>query len=187
MNSLEAKYKKEILAKLKKQFNIENNMAVPTVQKIIVNAGIGKEYTNNQGIVEEMTEIISEITGQRPVVKLSKESISNFKLREGTPNGLKVTLRGERMWDFLDKLINFTLPRFKDFRGVSRKSFDNMGGYTLGIPDHSVFPEIDPTKYVKLRSLQVVINTSATNNEQAVALLEDLGMPFEKVKEHQNA
>jgi large subunit ribosomal protein L5 len=174
------KYKNEILPKLKEEFGIVNDMAVPTIQKIVVNAGIGKEYTHSTAIVDEMSDILGKITGQKPLVIKSKAAISNFKLREGTPNGLKVTLRGDRMWDFLSKTINVTLPRIKDFRGVSSKSFDAKGNYTLGIKEHTIFPEIDTSTLSKIRSLQIVINTTADNNSTGKRLLELLGMPFER-------
>lgn len=182
MTELETKYNKEVKPKLMKDFDIKNTMAVPTLSKIIVNAGIGKEFLNNSNVVEEMSDTLSLITGQKPVVVNSKVAISNFKLREGTPNGLKVTLRGERMWDFLFKLVGVTLPRIKDFRGVSRKAFDRRGNYSLGISDHTIFPEVDTSTLVKTRSLQIVINTTARTNEEGLALLEGLGMPFERLK-----
>jgi large subunit ribosomal protein L5 len=182
MAALQDKYKKEIMSVIKKRFNIENDMAVPTIEKIIVNAGIGNEYKNNSAVVEEMSAVMAQITGQKAIVVNSKIAISNFKLREGTPNGLKITLRKERMWDFLSKLVNVTLPRIKDFRGVPRKGFDTRGNYTLGIREHTIFPEIDTSKMSKIRSLQVVIVTTAKNDEQGYALLELLGMPFEKQK-----
>ena len=179
-SELYLKYKEEILPKLKEEFGIKNDMAVPTIEKIVVNAGIGSEFKNNTGIVDEMSEIISQITGQKPIVINSKLAISNFKLREGTPNGLKVTLRGDRMWDFLSKVINVTLPRIKDFRGVSKRSFDRNGNYTLGIRDHTIFPEIDTSTLVKVRPIQIVVNTTALEDEQGRRLLELLGMPFER-------
>lgn len=181
-SELYLKYKKEVMPKLEEEFGIKNAMAVPTLKKIVVNAGIGNEYKNNTGIVEEMSQVLAQITGQRPSVINSKLAISNFKLREGTPNGLKVTLRGDRMWDFLSKVVNVTLPRIKDFRGVSRKSFDKRGNYTLGIREHTIFPEIDTSTLVKIRSLQIVIDTTAENDEQGARLLELLGMPFERRK-----
>lgn len=180
MNNLKNLYKNEIQLKLQKQFQIENSMAVPKIEKVVVNAGIGKEYTTNSQVVEEMLEVLAQITGQKPVVINSKFAISNFKLRAGMPNGLKVTLRGERMWDFLSKLIHITLPRIKDFRGVPRNSFDGKGNYTLGIREHTVFPEIDTSNLSRIRSLQIVIVTTAENNEQGVELLKELGMPFKK-------
>lgn len=182
MNALQEKYKKEIRKKLKTEFGIKNEMAVPAILKIVVNAGIGNEYKNNTNVTEEMAQVISQITGQKPVVINSKLAISNFKLREGTPNGLKVTLRKDRMWDFLYKLVSVALPRIKDFRGVSRKSFDGKGSYTLGIKEHTIFPEIDTSTFSKIRSLQVVVVTNAKTDEIGEALLENLGMPFERKK-----
>jgi large subunit ribosomal protein L5 len=179
-SELYTKFQNEVLEKLKQEFGIANSMQVPTIKKIVVNAGIGKEYQTNTGIVEEMSAILSQITGQKPVIINSKLAISNFKLREGTPNGLKVTLRGDRMWDFLSKLINTTLPRIKDFRGVSKKSFDGKGNYSLGIKEHTIFPEVDTSTLVKIRPLQIVISTSARNNDEGYKLLELLGMPFER-------
>lgn len=180
MTELKNKYKKEVAPKLKEKFNYANDMSIPTVEKIVINAGIGKEFRNNAGVVEEMVDVLSLISGQKPVVVNSKEAISNFGLRAGTPNGVKVTLRKDRMWDFLYKLIGVTLPRIKDFRGVSKKAFDGKGNYSLGIKEHTIFPEIDTSKLAKIRSLQVIINTTANSNEEGMALLEMLGMPFEK-------
>jgi len=180
MTELQTKYKKEITPKLTEKFGYKNSMSVPTIEKIVINAGIGKEFRNNTNVVEEMVEVLSHISGQKPVVINSKEAISNFGLREGTPNGIKVTLRKDRMWDFLYKLVGVTLPRIKDFRGVSNKGFDGRGNYTLGIKEHTIFPEIDTSRLSKIRSLQIVINTTATTNEEGHALLEMLGMPFEK-------
>jgi len=180
MTVLKEKYTKEIKAKLKEAFNIKNDMAVPTLKKIIVNAGIGSEFKNNTIVVDEMTNTIAQITGQKPVVINSKLAISNFKLRENTPNGLKVTLRGDKMWNFYFKLVGVTLPRIKDFRGVPRKSFDRKGNYTLGLKDHTIFPEIDTSTLQKIRSLQIVVDTTAKNDEEGLKLLEMLGMPFEK-------
>ena len=150
------------------------------MKKIIVNAGIGSEFKNNTIVVDEMTNAIAQITGQKPVVINSKLAISNFKLRENTPNGLKVTLRGDKMWNFYFKLVGVTLPRIKDFRGVPRKSFDRKGNYTLGLKDHTIFPEIDTSTLQKIRSLQIVVDTTAKNDEEGLKLLEMLGMPFEK-------
>ncbi|MEP7103709.1 MAG: 50S ribosomal protein L5 [Candidatus Dojkabacteria bacterium] len=182
MSELREKYKKEIEKKLEEEFGIKNIFAVPTLKKIVVNAGIGSEYKTNTSVVDEMVTTMEAITGQKPVIINSKTAISNFKLRENTPNGVKVTLRGDRMWDFFSKLVNTTLPRIKDFRGVSRKSLDGKGSYTMGIREHTIFPEIDTSTFVKIRSIQVVINTSAKNNEQTIRLLELLGMPFERLK-----
>jgi large subunit ribosomal protein L5 len=186
MSDLKTKYQKEIAKKMQEEFGIKNVMAIPTLQKIVVNAGIGSEFKTNTAVVDEMTATIAQITGQKPVVVNSGEAISNFKLRENTPNGIKVTLRGEKMWSFFDKLVNVTLPRIKDFRGVSGKSFDSKGGYSLGIKEHTIFPEIDTSTFVKIRSLQVVINTTAPDKDQAYKLLELLGMPFERKRGSNN-
>lgn len=179
-SELYKKYIEEVKPQLKKDFSIVNDMAVPTIEKIVVNMGIGSEYKDNKNVIEEATETLMQVTGQKPIVRVAKESIANFKLRAGMPNGLKVTLRGERMWDFVYKLMYVTLPRVKDFRGVPLRSFDGRGNYTLGIKDHTVFPEIDTSDLVKIRSLQVVITTTAKNDEEGKKLLELLGMPFER-------
>ncbi len=182
MTILQEKYKKEVAPELKKKFGIENDMAVPTLEKIVVNAGIGNEYKNNSAVVEEMAETIAQITGQKPIITYSKIAISNFKLREGMPNGIKVTLRGDMMWNFLNKLINFALPRVKDFRGVPNTSFDPEGNYTLGIKEHTISPEIDTSKLAKIRSLQVVVVTTSKDKERSYELLKSLGMPFKKTR-----
>lgn len=184
MTELEKKYKEEIKAKLKKELGLDNDMEVPTLKKIVVNAGIGSEYKSNSKVAEEMREIITQITGQHAVITLSKEAIANFKLRENQPNGVMVTLRKDKMWNFLYKLVNIALPRVKDFRGISDKSFDSRGGYTLGIREHTIFPEIDPAKMTKIRPLQVVISTSGRNTEETKALLTELGMPFKKPRKN---
>lgn len=180
MTELQTKYKNEIVQKLIEKFGYKNSMEVPTLEKIIVNAGIGSEYRKDTKVVEEMVEAIGQITGQRPVVVNAKIAVSNFKLREGMPNGIMVTLRKDMMWDFFYKLVNIALPRVKDFRGVPRNSFDSKGNYTLGIKEHTIFPEIDTTKLQKIRSLQVVVVTTADNKEEARELLNLLGMPFKK-------
>jgi len=177
---LRAQYDKSIKAELQKELGISNVMAVPTLTKIIVNAGIGREAQNSSTAVEEFTADIALITGQKPVVTKSKKAIANFKLRENTDNGIMVTLRGDRMWDFFDKLVNVVLPRVRDFRGVSPKAFDGKGNYALGLTEQTVFPEIDTDKVIKTRPLQVVIVTTAEDNEQGKALLTKLGMPFRK-------
>ncbi len=182
MTELENQYKTKFKKELQNKFGIKNEMAVPNLEKIIVNAGIGTEYRTNTNVVEEMSAVIAQITGQKPIVTTAKEAISNFKLREGMPNGIKVTLRGEMMWNFLYKLINIALPRIKDFRGISDKSFDSEGNYSLGIREHTIFPEIDTSTLSKIRSLQVVIVTTTNKKEQSFELLKLLGMPFKKTK-----
>jgi len=182
MNQLKEKYVKEGVPALKEKFGFKNIHAVPVVEKIVVNVGIGTELRTNSNAPEEVSEMIAQITGQKPIITMSKEAISNFKLRADQPNGVKVTLRKEKMWNFLNKLINITLPRIKDFRGVSASSFDGRGNYSLGIKDHTIFPEIDTSRLTKIRSLQVVISTSSQNNIQGFELLTLLGMPFQKKK-----
>ncbi|MBL8014929.1 MAG: 50S ribosomal protein L5 [Candidatus Doudnabacteria bacterium] len=178
--TLKQKYEDSIRAELAKELGITNAMAIPNLTKIVVNAGIGKEFTSNSNVAEDYAQDIALITGQKPAVTKSKKAVSNFKLRENTDNGLKVTLRGDRMWEFYYKLVNIVLPRVKDFRGVSDKAFDKRGNYALGIKEHTVFPEIDTNKLVKIRTLQVIICTSAQNDDHAKVLLQKLGMPFKK-------
>jgi large subunit ribosomal protein L5 len=175
---LKQKFQDEILPQLQKELELENPMAVPKLTKIVVNAGIGKEQKTNSNVAEEFGADIAIITGQKPIVTKSKLAISNFKLREGMDSGLKVTLRGDRMWHFFDRLVNGALPRVKDFRGVSRKAFDGKGNYSLGIREHTVFPEIDTSQMVRIRSMQVIVCTSTENDEHAIALLLKLGMPL---------
>jgi large subunit ribosomal protein L5 len=176
---LQVKYEKEVRAELQKELGIKNIMAVPNVTKIIVNSGLGAAK-DDSGIIEEMSRDIALITGQKPVVTKAKKAISNFKLKEGIEIGMKVTMRRNMMWYFLDRLISISLPRIKDFRGVPAKAFDRRGNYALGISEHTIFPEVDPTKVSKLRGLQIIICTSAGNDEDAFKLLEKLGMPFQK-------
>lgn len=179
---LKQKYQDEIQQKLLKELGLENVMAVPRLDKIVVNAGVGKELRTNSNAASEFAEDIAAITGQKPIVTQTKQAISNFKIRAGMDSGLKVTLRGDRMWYFLDKLVNVVLPRVKDFRGVSRRAFDRRGNYALGIIEHTVFPEIDTSKMVKIRPMQVIIYTTAENDEQGLSLLSELGMPFKEAK-----
>lgn len=180
INDIKQQYNTKVRKELMQELGIDNVMAAPKLTKIVVNAGIGKEYNTNANVVNEFSEDIALITGQKPTVIKSRKAISNFKLRENLDNGLKVTLRGDRMWDFYNKLVNVVLPRVKDFRGVSDKAFDRRGNYALGIREHTVFPEIDTSKLSKIRTLQVIICTSAETDEQAKLLLEKLGMPFKK-------
>lgn len=178
---LQEKYEKEIRPELMKELQLKNVMAVPTVTKIVVNSGLGAAK-DDSGVIEEMTRDLAMITGQKPVITKAKKAISNFKIKEGLEIGLKVTLRREMMWHFLDRIISLALPRIKDFRGISAKAFDGRGNYSLGIREHTVFPEVDPTMVSKLRGFQVIICTSARDDEKAFKLLEKLGMPFEKGK-----
>lgn len=174
-------YKETIVPELKKQLKIENQMALPKLTKITLNAGIGT-YVKKQGQKDfsHIVENLSKITGQKSVTTLSKKAISNFKIREGEPLGVIVTLRGPKMYDFLGKLINIVLPRVRDFRGVSKKSFDGRGNYSLGFKEHLAFPEIKPDDVIKIHGLQVNICTNAKDNAQALVLLEAFGFPFKK-------
>jgi large subunit ribosomal protein L5 len=176
---LNEKYKKEVIPVLKKEFGIENPMAVPRVEKVVLNMGIG-EAISNAKLVDTAAEELTKIAGQRAVVTKAKKSIATFKLREGMPIGCRVTLRGERMYEFLDRLLNIALPRVRDFRGVPSRSFDGRGNFTLGIKDHLIFPEIDPTKIDKSKGLNVTIVTNAGSDDRARVLLKELGMPFGK-------
>ena len=172
-------YTKEVRKKLQSEFGIKNPMAVPKIEKVVLNMGMG-EAISNAKILDAAVEELSQITGQKPVVTKAKKSIASFKLREGQSIGTMVTLRGEKMYEFLDRLINIALPRVRDFRGVPTKSFDGRGNYTLGIRDHLIFPEIDAGKVDKSKGMNITIVTSAKNDEQARFLLRELGMPFGK-------
>ena len=179
MDTLQSRYKNTIKAELQKKLDIKNVMATPKITKIVVNMGV-KDAVVDKKNVEKAVVIMSQITGQKSRVAKAKKSIAAFKLREGEPIGVAVTLRGERMYNFLDKLITIVFPRLKDFRGISKGSFDGRGNYTLGFTEYAVFPEIDPATVEKLQGLEVVIVTSAVNNKDGLGLLEALGMPFEK-------
>jgi len=171
------KYRKDVIPALRKEFGIENPMAVPRIEKVILNMGIG-EAISNAKIVDAAAEELTKIAGQRAVVTKAKKSIASFKLRAGMPIGCRVTLRGERMYEFLDRLLNVALPRVRDFRGVPTRAFDGRGNYTLGVKDHVIFPEIDPAKIEKSRGLNVTIVTTAGSDDRARVLLRELGMPF---------
>jgi large subunit ribosomal protein L5 len=177
MARLRDKYKKEIAPAIAKEFGIENPMAIPRLEKIVVNMGIG-EAISNAKILDTAAEELRSITGQKPVVTKAKKSIAAFKLRQGMNIGTMVTLRGERMYEFLDRLISVALPRVRDFRGISGKAFDGRGNYTLGIREQLIFPEIDFNKVDKTRGINISIVTTATNDEQARSLLKAMGMPF---------
>jgi large subunit ribosomal protein L5 len=177
MARLKEKYKNEIAPALAKDFGIENPMAIPRIEKIILNMGIG-EAIGNAKILDTAVEELRSITGQKPVITKAKKSIASFKLREGMNIGTMVTLRGERMYEFLDRLISVALPRVRDFRGISAKAFDGRGNYTLGIREQLIFPEIDFNKVDKTRGMNISIVTTARNDEQSRALLKALGMPF---------
>ena len=172
-------YKDEIVPALQKKFEYKNIMEVPKLEKIVVNIGAG-EAKENVKILENAAQDLMTITGQKPVYTKAKKSIANFKIREGMPIGCKVTIRGERMYEFLDKLMNIDLPRVRDFHGVSSTAFDGRGNYTLGVKEQLIFPEINFDKVSKVRGLDVVIVTTAKTNKEAYSLLAGLGMPFER-------
>ncbi len=179
MNRLQKKYQEEIVKKLQKEFKHDNVMAVTNIKKIVVNMGIHDEQHKDKA-VENIKEQFKVITGQTPVVRPAKKAIAGFGIRQGEPVGLMVTLRGQYMWEFLDKLISIVLPRFKDFQGISRKAFDSAGNYSLGIDEQIVFPEIEYDTIDRIRSLQLTIVTTTNNTQESLRLLELLGMPFEK-------
>ena len=179
MNRMHERYQKEVAPALFKAFNFKNAMQVPRIQKVVVNIGAG-EALDNPKALEAAVSDLTIITGQKPVTTKARKSIANFKLREGRLIGAKVTLRGDRMWAFLDRVINVALPRVRDFRGVSANAFDGRGNYTLGLRDQLVFPEIEYDKIDKMRGMEITIVTSAQDDEQARALLQMLGMPFSR-------
>ena len=179
MNILRERYQKEIAPALRKAFDLKNVMQVPRIEKVVVNIGAGEALDNPKALDAAVADLTA-IVGQKPIMTKARKSIANFKLREGRLIGTKVTLRGERMWSFLDRLLNVALPRVRDFRGVSANAFDGRGNYTLGLRDQLVFPEIEYDKIDKLRGMEVTIVTSARSDEQARALLQLLGMPFAK-------
>ena len=174
---LREKYVKEVAPALMKEFDLKNTMAVPRIEKVVINMGVG-EATQNAKLLDPAVIELSNITGQKAVVTRAKKSIAAFKVREGMPIGAMVTLRGDRMYEFLDRLINIALPRVRDFRGVSGKSFDGRGTYTLGLRDQLIFPEIDYAKVEKQKGMNITIVTTARNDEQSRALLKHMGMPF---------
>ena len=174
---LKEKYTKDVVPALKKEFGYKNVMAVPKVHKIVVNMGLG-EATSNAKIVDTGADELARITGQKPVVRRAKKSIAAFKVRKGMPIGTMVTLRGERMWEFLDRLMTIALPRVRDFKGVSPRGFDGRGNYTLGLRDQLLFPEIDYMKVDKARGMNVSVVTTAKSDEEARKLLQFIGMPF---------
>ena len=179
MNIMHERYQKEIAPALFKQFGFKNVMQVPRIEKVVVNIGVGEALDNAKALDAAVGDLTT-VTGQKPVTTKARKSIANFKLREGRLIGAKVTLRGDRMWAFLDRLLNVALPRVRDFRGVSANAFDGRGNYTLGLRDQLVSPEIEYDKIDKLRGMEVTIVTSAKTDEHARALLQMLGMPFGK-------
>ncbi|ARB40134.1 50S ribosomal protein L5 [Mammaliicoccus sciuri] len=179
MTRLKEKFNNEISAELVKKFNYSSVMEVPKIEKIVVNMGIGDAVQNSK-VLDTAVEELQAITGQKPLVTKAKKSIATFRLREGMPIGAKVTLRGERMYEFFDKLISVSLPRVRDFRGISKKAFDGRGNYTLGVKEQLIFPEIDYDKVSKVRGMDIVIVTTANTDEEARELLTQFGMPFQK-------
>ena len=174
---LKAKFKTEVAPALMKEFSFKNPMAVPRLEKIIVNMGVG-EATQNVKVLDPAVQELTQIAGQKPVVTRARKSIAAFKVRAGMPIGVMVTLRGDRMYEFFDRLVNIALPRVRDFRGVSTRSFDGRGNYTLGLREQLIFPEIDYAKADKLKGMNVTIVTTAKSDAEARALLKHLGMPF---------
>ena len=179
MHRLKAKYDKEIVSSLREKYNYKSIMEVPKLDKIVVNIGCG-DATGNSKLLEAAMKDLEAITGQKPIATKSKKSIAGFKLREGQAIGCKVTLRGENMYNFLDKLISITLPRVRDFRGISNKSFDGRGNYTLGLTEQLIFSEIEYDNVVKVRGMDIVFVTTAKTNEESLDLLKGFGMPFKK-------
>ncbi len=176
---LKERYKNEVAPNLMKELSLTNHMEVPRIQKVVVNIGVGEALDNAKALDAAVADM-AQITGQKPVIQKARKSIANFKLREGRAIGVKVTLRGERMWSFLDRLMNIALPRVRDFRGISPDSFDGRGNYTLGLREQLVFPEIEYDKIDKLRGLEISIVTTARTDDEARQLLQMLGMPFRK-------
>ncbi len=174
---LREKYVKEVLPVLMKEFSLDNPMAAPRLEKIVVNMGVG-EATQNAKVIDPAAAEVTQITGQKPIITKAKKSIAQFKVREGNPIGVMVTLRGDRMYEFFDRLVNIALPRVRDFRGVPTKSFDGRGNFTLGVRDQLIFPEIDYSKVERTKGMNITIVTTAGNDDQARALLKHMGMPF---------
>ena len=179
MNRLEEKYKKEVVPSLMEKYNYRTVMLVPKIEKIVVNMGVGDALANSKNLEAAVSDL-AKITGLKPIETKARKSIAAFKVREGHKIGCKVTLRGERMYEFLDKLISIGLPRVRDFRGLSSKSFDGRGNYTIGIKEQLIFPEINFDEVEKVRGMDIVIVTTAKNNEEAFELLKELGVPFRK-------
>ncbi|MCK9521587.1 MAG: 50S ribosomal protein L5 [Proteobacteria bacterium] len=173
------KYKSEVRDSMKKKFSYKNEMQIPRLQKIVLNVGLG-EAVQNTKILDSAVKEIETITGQKPIITRARKSIANFKLRDGMPIGCAVTLRREKMWEFLDRFITFALPRVRDFKGVSRKGFDGRGNYTLGVREQIIFPEIEYDKVEKVKGMNITFVTTAASDEEGMALLQELGVPFRK-------
>ena len=178
--NLKAKYTADVAPALMKKFQYKSTMQIPTIDKIVINVGCGKEANGNSKVIESVVRDITMITGQKPVVTLAKKSVANFKLREGMPVGVKVTLRRDRMWEFLDRLFNVALPRVRDFRGINGDAFDGRGNYALGLKEQLIFPEISYDQIDKIRGMDIVICTTANTDEEAKELLTLMGAPFAK-------
>lgn len=179
MNRLKEKYTTQIVPALMEKYHYASIMQVPHIEKIVINVGVG-DATSNAKLLDDSVAELAQITGQKPVITRAKKSIASFKLREGQAIGCKVTLRGERMYEFLDKLISISLPRVRDFRGISKNAFDGRGNYTLGVKEQLIFPEISYEKVTKVRGMDIVVVTTANTDEEAFTLLELIGMPFHK-------
>lgn len=179
MSKLKENYNNSIKKTLQKDLNLPNVNSVPGLEKIVLNVGVGESRVNGKA-VEIVQDMLSDIAGQKAVVTKAKKAISNFKIRQGDPIGVKVTLRKDRMWNFYEKLVDIVIPRIKDFRGLSATAFDNFGNYTIGIRDHTVFPEIDPNEIDKIRSFEITLVTTAKNKEESRQLLTALGLPLKK-------
>jgi len=180
LETFEDKFKKEIVPELKKTLGIKNGLAVPRVKMIKINVGIGSYIHSHNKDFSNIVENIGLISGQKPVINLARKAISNFKIKEKDPVGISVTIRGKRMYDFLNKLVNVVFPRVRDFRGIPRNAFDKKGNYTVGLKEHIVFPEVPAEDISKIHGLQITIVTSAKNNEEGYELLKSLGFPFRK-------
>jgi large subunit ribosomal protein L5 len=180
MYPIQERYQNEVRPQLMREFELGNIMQVPRINKVVVNVGVGSETQDNSRALDAAVNDLTIITGQKPVIAKARKSIANFKLREGKPIGVKVTLRGRRMWAFLDRLMNVALPRVRDFRGVPSESFDGRGNYTLGLREQLVFPEIDYDKIDKVRGMEITVVTTAQDDEQGRRLLQLMGMPFSK-------
>ncbi|EPR42632.1 Ribosomal protein L5 [Desulfovibrio sp. X2] len=179
MTRLEEMYKEKVVPELTKEFGYKSTMQIPRIRSVHLNIGLG-EASQNHKLIEEAVDELTRISGQKAVVTKAKKSIASFKLREGQPIGCRVTLRGDRMWDFLEKLINFSLPRVRDFRGVPDKGFDGRGNFTLGVREHTIFPEINVDQVERVKGMNITIVTSATSDKESKQLLSLLGMPYRK-------
>ena len=178
--NLKAKYTADVAPALMKKFQYKSTMQIPTIDKVVVNVGCGKEANGNSKVIESVVRDIAAITGQKPIVTHARKSVANFKLREGMPVGVKVTLRRDRMWEFLDRLFNVALPRVRDFRGINGDAFDGRGNYALGLKEQLIFPEISYDQIDKIRGMDIVICTTANTDEEAKELLTLMGAPFAK-------